>query len=175
MVQRLNPSWRNALVSIPVLAAGPALIVLAVQVASATGIYAGLALSVYALRNVFLIQCGTTALWPDGIENRLVGATASVPWEQVERLIVVPTVFGRFLQIEVAEGSRVTLAAPRSGLLARAKDFDRDLRLIQQAPGGGRARLRLERSALTGQPSFQALLLVVILGAVIFALSHTGP
>jgi len=100
MVQRLNPSWRNALVSIPVLAAGPALVVLAVHVDSATGAYAGFALSVYALRNALLIQ---------------------------------------------------------------------------QAPGGGRAQLRLERSALTGQPPFQALLLVVILGAVIFALSHTGP
>lgn len=174
-MQRLNPSWRHAFVSIPVLLAGPALVVLAFQVASATGVYAGLALSGYAIRNLILIQCGTTALWPDGIENRLVGATATVPWEQVERLIVVPTMFGRFLQIEVSGGSRVTLAAPRSGLLARAKDFDRDLRLIQHAPGGGRADLRLERAAMTGQPSFQALLLVCILGAVIFALSHTGP
>jgi hypothetical protein len=148
--------------------------VLACQVASATGLYVGFALTLYALRNLLLIQYGTTALWPDGLENRLVGATASVPWEQVQRLIVVPTMFGRFLQIEMSCGSRITLAAPRSGLLARAGDFDRDLDLIRQAPGGGRARLKLERSALAGQPSFQALLLVCILGAVIFALSHTG-
>jgi hypothetical protein len=173
-VQRLSPSWRNALVSIPVLAAGPALVLLACQVSSATGLYAGLALSLYALRTLLLIQCATTRLWPDGFENRLLGAEASVPWEQVERLIVVPTLFGRFLQVELAEGSRITLAAPRSGLLSRAEDFDRDLTLIREAPGGGRARLRLERSPLAGQPSAQAVLLVCVLGAVVFALSHTG-
>jgi hypothetical protein len=102
-------------------------------------------LTLACVRSLLITFWGFTEAWPDGLYNQLTGRVAQVAWEQVDRLEVIPTLFGRYVQVVHSDGSRISLAAPRAGLFMRGADFDRDLSALRTRPGGGRARLPVRR------------------------------
>lgn len=168
----LRPTPRPAIVIIAITIAGPALIMVGTWARSESTLLVGLWLMFYCTRSALILTVGVTRLWPDGLDNRLVGRQASVPWEQVERVVLVRTLFGRFLQVEERQGSRITLAAPRSGLLVTAKDFDADLRKIRESPGGRRPSLRIDTPRFPGPVATQALLLIGAVTAIAIDLAR---
>ncbi|HEY8479960.1 MAG TPA: hypothetical protein VIL71_09040 [Spirillospora sp.] len=70
---------------------------------------------------------GRTRADVEGLHNRLFLRTRFFPWRDVDRLSVAGTLFGRITIVHVAGGKRFHLAAPRSGLLARNREFDATL------------------------------------------------
>ncbi|MFI0451120.1 hypothetical protein [Actinomadura sp. 6N118] len=135
---RLRPEWRSPFIALPALAAGPVLLLAGVLDPSATALITGFGATAGAVRSMVILNRGVTEAWPDGLTNRLAGRQAEVTWERVVRLVVVPTVFGRLVQAEERDGARISLAAPRSGLIMRSPGFRDQLDELTRMPGGGR-------------------------------------
>lgn len=155
----LTPVLRPATVVGVSAAAGPALMIVGqwmqITRASHSGVHAIGAVLVF-LGAVLVVACGRALLitrrgfvqaWPDGFYNRLVGARAQVTWEQVDRFEVIPRLTGRVVQAVNQDGSRITLAAPRTGLFAQATSFDQSLRELSASPGGHRPSVLIEHRA----------------------------
>ncbi|MFD0692038.1 hypothetical protein [Actinomadura fibrosa] len=149
---RLAPSRRPFVQVVLLTAVGPVLgvaaEVLRVQTAGRNAdahaigtilVFVGAVVTLVCVRSLAITVRGFTEVWPDGLYNRLVGRVARVTWEQAERFEVVPTPFGRFVQVVIDDGARISLAAPRAGLLIRSDEFDRRLSDLCSRPGGGRA------------------------------------
>ncbi|MBO2454531.1 hypothetical protein J4573_46110 [Actinomadura barringtoniae] len=168
-VVSLRPRWRTALITLPVLAAGPLLLVIGVQQPSLTAFAAGIGLTGYAVRNAMMVLRGFTEVWPDGLYNQLAAYPAEVAWERVERLIVMRTLFGRYVQVEERDGQRISLAAPRSGLITRTPDFDAHLTTIGAMPGGSRPPIPAQRTQPIPMIVSQAVLTFGICAAVLTA------
>jgi hypothetical protein len=73
---------------------------------------------------------GRTEAGPDGITNRLIVRPVTVPWRELDRLVLQPTPFGHIMQAVRTGGKRINLAAPRSGLLAPVPDFEDTARRV---------------------------------------------
>lgn len=84
-------------------------------------------LSVLALKLVF----GRTEAGPEGLRNRLVMRTRTRAWHDIAMLVVVPTLFGRIVQVVGTDRKRFSLAAPRDGLLARGPGLDLTLAVMR--------------------------------------------
>lgn len=169
----LRPRWRPALITLPVLAAGPLLLVIGVQQPSLTALAAGLGLTAYAVRNAVMVLRGFTEVWPDGLYNQLAAYPAEVSWERVERLVVMRTLFGRYVQVEERDGQRISLAAPRSGLITRSPNFDAHLNVIGAMPGGARPPIPAQRAQQITMIVSQAVLTLAICAAVVAAVLTT--
>jgi hypothetical protein len=65
------------------------------------------------------LLAGRTDAGPDGLRNRHILRATTMPWQDVKRFVIVPTLFGRIVQVVRPNGKRITLAAPREGLLGR--------------------------------------------------------
>jgi hypothetical protein len=165
----LRPRWRPAAITLPVLVAGPVLLVVGVAQPSITALAAGLGLTAYAVRNALMVLRGFTEVWPDGLYNQLAGYPAEVVWERVERLVVMRTLFGRYVQVEQRNGERISLAAPRSGLITRSPDFDAHLTVISGMPGGNRPPIPARRGQPVTMIFSQALLTLGLCAAVVVA------
>ncbi|KAB2341313.1 hypothetical protein [Actinomadura rudentiformis] len=137
-VLRLHPERRSPLIAIPALAAGPVLLLAGILDPSVTALIVGFGATAFAARSLVILNCGVTEAWPDGLTNRLAGRQAEVAWERVVRFVVVPTLFGRLVQAEERDGARISLAAPRSGLIMRSPGFGDQLNELTRMPGGGR-------------------------------------
>ncbi|GAA2603323.1 hypothetical protein SMC26_03480 [Actinomadura fulvescens] len=172
-VLRLRPRWRSPVIVFPALAAGPALLLAGVVEPSATALFSGFAATAVAARNLVILRRGVTEAWPDGLTNRLAGRQAEVAWEGVVRLVVVPTLFGRLVQAEERDGARISLAAPRSGLVMHSPGFGERLDELTRMPGGGRAPVPVHTPALgriVVAYLVQTTLALAFVGAVIVAL-----
>lgn len=77
-------------------------------------------------------------IWPDGLTTHQAGRATAVCWEQIERLVIVPTVFGHRLAADERDGRRTLLAAPRSGLLLGGREFRDEVERVRLMPGGTR-------------------------------------
>ncbi|MEW2353247.1 hypothetical protein [Spirillospora sp. NPDC029432] len=154
---RLSPSRRPWIVVAPLVAAAPALAAGAQGLRIHTDgrepelhaigtalLFAALGLTLACVRSLLITFSGFTEAWPDGLYNQLIGRVAEVTWERVDRLEVIPTLFGRYVQVVHHDGSRISLAAPRTGLFMRGADFDQHLTALRTCPGGGRSRLPVE-------------------------------
>lgn len=167
---RLCPAWRRARRVAPLLMVGPAVFFLGLALRSAIGAYAGGFLTLYSARASLVMKRGFTEAWPDGFYNRLGGRRVSVPWEKVKWIIVEPTLFGCYVQVEKGDGERLTLAAPRSGLVADGRTFEADLDRLRAKPGGGRDVLPLHQASRIPAVIVQLTLLTGIVGAVLIAI-----
>nr|BFE30379.1 hypothetical protein GCM10010200_026300 [Actinomadura rugatobispora] len=81
---------------------------------------------------------GSTKADESGLRNRLILRTRTVAWGDVVRFSVMPTLFGRIVQVEVREGKGFFLAAPREGLLGRDRGMDAALETMRALAGHGR-------------------------------------
>jgi hypothetical protein len=88
---------------------------------------AGFVALVCCLRQLLVLLLGRTQADGVGLRNRLVVGHKMMPWSQVRRLEVVPSLFGRRVVVAGPDPNRYALAAPREGLLARRRQFDADL------------------------------------------------
>lgn len=167
---RLHPRWRSPSLVVPLLMGGPLVLALGFAERSAIGGYAGFFLILYSARAAILMNRGFTEAWPDGLYNRLTGRRAAVAWERVERLVVEPTLFGRYVQVEERDGERITLAAPRAGLIADGRQFEADLARLRAMASGGRAMPPLHSASRAPAVILQLLLLSGIIGAVATAI-----
>lgn len=135
----LRPRRRPLAVVTPVLAAGPALVIVGLITHVAAAVYAGALLSFHSAQELLVARRGIVEAWPDGLATRLVRGQTELCWEKVDRLVIVPGTFGRRLAADEFDGHRTMLAAPRSGLLFSDHDFTRDVELLRAMPGGERA------------------------------------
>ncbi|REE95998.1 hypothetical protein [Thermomonospora umbrina] len=139
----LRPSRRPLLWVLPAIAVLAAAVVTMGDQVSLLLVVMGMAGASLSFFRLALLQAfGRTEANADGIANRLVLRTARVPWRELDRFLVMPTVFGATVKIVRIDGRRVTLAAPRSGLLGRDPEMAetlRALRVLAQANGGGNA------------------------------------
>jgi hypothetical protein len=103
--------------------------------------FVGVCLMVGSVRAMLIVIRGYVEAWPDGLYSRLTLRPVPLVWERIDRLEVVPTLFGRFVQVVEREGSRISLGAPRSGLFVRGAGFAHALDRLQAVPGGGRQPL----------------------------------
>ncbi|MEU5880414.1 hypothetical protein [Spirillospora sp. NPDC047279] len=168
-VLRLRPERRSALVTVPVLLAGPALLVVGAAQPSSTALLVGLGLTGYTLRDLVIMAWGFTEGWPDCLRNRLAEGRTEVAWETVERLVIMHGLFGRHVRMEARNADRVSLAAPRTGLITRSPDFDAELLALRAMPGGNRGPLHVQTAASAPLIAVQVLLLLGFVGAVLIA------
>ncbi|MFC9972638.1 hypothetical protein ACFVH6_17295 [Spirillospora sp. NPDC127200] len=166
---RLRPRRRGVHTVVPTLLAGPALLLIGWTQPSATACLVGCGMSLYALRSLLILQRGYTEAWPDGLVNQLAGHRAEAAWERASRLIVVRTLFGRYVQSEGHDGGRISLAAPRTGLLVHTPDFDAALSALSRMPGGRRAEVPIETETALPAVVVQSVLVVGFLSAVVVA------
>lgn len=142
---RLTPTRRPTMVVVPTAVVGPALMIGSQwSHFHTTWIFVGAAVTLASYRTLLITAQGFTEAWPDGLYNHLVGRRAQVAWEDVDKLEVVPTLFGRCVQIVTRDGSRITLAAPRIDLTSRTSTFDETLHDLCVYPGGHRPSLLVE-------------------------------
>ena len=73
---------------------------------------------------------GCTEFTDEGVHNTIL-RTATIHWDEIDRLQVVRGSGGAWLQV-VADRRRVRLAAPRTGLIARDPDFAAHLKELQE-------------------------------------------
>ncbi|XVQ09928.1 hypothetical protein ACQP1W_46680 [Spirillospora sp. CA-255316] len=111
---------------------------------------------------------GFTEADGSGLRNRLIFKTRTVPWSEVGRLSVMPTLFGRIVQVEVRDGKGLFLAAPRDGLLGRDPGMAATLEAMRALAGPGRVKVvpnpvRTVRGMLWGAIAF-ALCVAVAIG-----------
>lgn len=166
---KLRPDRRNVALVAAVVAAGPALAVLGWQSKNSPATIVGAFAAVFFLRNEVLMLRSRTVAWPDGLYNRLTLRTAEIAWTNADRLIVVPTLFGRFVQLVETDGSRFTLAAPRRGLLARGARFDEELAMLRRVPTARSDALRVERQSRFPIVATQAIMLIAAVAIIIAA------
>ncbi|XVQ14632.1 hypothetical protein ACQP1W_19500 [Spirillospora sp. CA-255316] len=169
-VLRLRPRGRHVLLAVPPAVAGPALVCAGAWLPSSTLLLVGIGLTGVLLRSALILYGGLTEAWPDGLSNRLVGSAAETPWERVEGLVVTRTLFGRSVQVEERDGARISLAAPRSGLLLRSPAFAADLERLRRMPGGGRRPVPVRFAASAPVIVVQGALMAGFLGAMLLAL-----
>nr|BFE38742.1 hypothetical protein GCM10010200_109930 [Actinomadura rugatobispora] len=167
---RLRPRGRHVLLAVPPALAGPALVCAGAWMPSSTLLLVGLGLSGALLRSALILCGGLTEAWPDGLSNRLVGRAAETPWERVDALVVTRSLFGRSVQVEERDGARISLAAPRNGLLLRSPGFDADLERLRRMPGGGRRPVPVRLAASAPAIVVQGVLMAGFLGAMLLAL-----
>jgi hypothetical protein len=117
---------------------------------------------------ILKLLLGFTVADGSGLRNRLFFRTRTVPWSEVARLSVMPTLFGRIVQVEVREGKGLFLAAPRDGLLGRDPGMAATLEAMRALAGPGRVKVvpnpvRTVRTMLWGAVAF-ALCVAAALG-----------
>ncbi|MFG2005815.1 hypothetical protein ACGFNU_42370 [Spirillospora sp. NPDC048911] len=170
---RLRPEWRGPLTAAPVLAAGPLLLLAGILTTSPVALFIGLGATAVAVRSLVILKRGVTEAWPDGLTNRLAGRQAEVAWERVVRFVVMPTLVGRLVQAEEIDGARISLAAPRSGLVLRSPGFDEQLDELRRMPGGNREPVLVHSPAPVRAAvayAAQAVLALGFIGAIAMAL-----
>lgn len=123
---------------LPVVVSGPVLTTVGLIID-----WAGLAIAggwlIFACAHALLVERqGRLEIWPDGLTNRQVGRPAEICWERVDRLVIVPTLFGRHLVADEYDGHRTVLAAPRAGLFFDGGQFHHEVEQIRMMPGGTR-------------------------------------
>lgn len=134
----LRPRRRRLALVIPVVAAGPGLATIGLITNSpGVTVAGGWLISAWA-HALFLERRGRLEVWPDGLTTQLVGRPTEVCWERVERLVLVPTLFGRHLAADEYGGHRTVLAAPRAGLFFDGREFHDEVERIRMMPGGNR-------------------------------------
>jgi hypothetical protein len=165
----LRPSRRPLLWLIPLIAG----LVTLGMVSSATwnagtGV-ACVCAAVYGIHVVAVLLRGRTAADRDGLRYRVVTTTTFVPWDQVEGLVVVPTLAGRIVRLVVVGGGRRVLAAPRELPLGRDPGFDDAVEAMQALALPDQRGLRLidQEPSWLNRTMSVVLLVFVISGAVI--------
>ncbi|WP_067477148.1 hypothetical protein [Actinomadura hibisca] len=166
---RLHPERRSLAIIAPTLLTGPALLLIGWTQPSATACLVGCGMSLYTLRGLLILQRAYTEAWPDGLVNQLAGNQAEAAWEHTTRLIVMQTLFGRYVQLEKRSGERISLAAPRTGLLLHTPDFDATLLTLSQMPGGSRTTIPIQTETVLPAVVVQSVLVVGFLSAVLVA------
>lgn len=81
------------------------------------------------------LMTGRTEAGADGLRNALISRTTTVPWRDVDAIAVIPTLFGRIVEVRTEGGKRIRLAAPREGLLDRAGHLDEHVATMRALAG----------------------------------------
>ncbi|MGP4024182.1 hypothetical protein [Actinomadura sp. 3N407] len=110
---------------------------------------------------------GFTRADESGFRNRLVFTTRTVPWSDAGLFSVIPTLFGRVVQVEVGEGKRFFLAAPRDGLFGRDPGMHATLETMRALAGPGQVQIvprpvRTVRTVLWGAVAFAVCVAVTV-------------
>jgi hypothetical protein len=108
---------------------------------------------------------GRTEAEPDGLRNRLISRTATVPWKDVDGIAVIPTLFGRIVEIRTKGGSRIRLAAPREGLLDRSGHLDDHVATVRALAGSPTPSLAVS-SVRAARTTYVVLIVAVVVLAV---------
>jgi hypothetical protein len=130
---------------------------------------AGFLLVIEFGRVLALSRFGFTEAGPGGLATSLGARRIDLAWDEVERLRVVPTIFGAGVQAVRTHGSPVTLAVPRRGVAIRTDDLDGELeRLREQAPEG--VRPDVERESPFPGVLVQGFLLALFAGVGLYVI-----
>ncbi|MCP9952082.1 hypothetical protein [Actinomadura madurae] len=116
---------------------------------------------------IFKLLRGYTEADEFRLRSRLVFRTRTMRWSDAVRFSVIPTLFGRVVQVQPGEGKKFFLAAPRDGLLGREPGMDATLNTMRALADVGQVQIvprtvRTVRTVLWGVVALSASVAVFL-------------